>query len=113
MPHLSIEARCRIVSLYPCGYSIPSIVQQLEQENVKVSKRAVYWGTSFTSKVLLIILAMHVLATCGGTRDVYVPCHEKLWSTQTRNGNNYRFIIVSRMFMLVKNNEVIIERYRR
>ena len=42
MPRLSIEARRRIVSLYSCGYSVPVIVQRLEQEDVKVSKRAVY-----------------------------------------------------------------------
>ena len=37
MPRLSIEAR-RIVSLYSCRYSVPSIIQQLEQEKVAVSK---------------------------------------------------------------------------
>ena len=42
MPRLSIEARRRIVSLYSCGYSVAVIVQRLEQEDVKVSKRAVY-----------------------------------------------------------------------
>ena len=42
MPRLSIEARRRIVSLYSCGYSVLVIVQRLEQEDVKVSKRAVY-----------------------------------------------------------------------
>ena len=42
MPRLSIEARRRIVLLYSCGCSVPSIVQRLEQEDVEVSKRAVY-----------------------------------------------------------------------
>ena len=42
IPRLSIEARRRIVSLYSCGYSVPVIVQRLEQEDVKVSKHAVY-----------------------------------------------------------------------
>ena len=41
MLRLSIEAR-RVVSLYSCGFSIPSIVQGLEQEKVAVSKRAIY-----------------------------------------------------------------------
>ena len=41
MPRLSIEAR-RTVSLYFCGYSVPSIVQWLEQKKVAVSKCAVY-----------------------------------------------------------------------
>ena len=42
MPRLSIEARRRIVSLYSCRYSFPSIVQRLEEEKVAVSKYAVY-----------------------------------------------------------------------
>ena len=42
MPRFSIEARRRIVSLYSCGYFVPTIVQRLEQEKVAVSKRAVY-----------------------------------------------------------------------
>ena len=42
MPRLSIEARRRIVSLYSCGYSVTFIVQRLDEENVQVSKRAVY-----------------------------------------------------------------------
>ena len=42
MPRLSIEARKRIVSLHYRGYSVPKVVQRLEQENVSVSKRAVY-----------------------------------------------------------------------
>ena len=42
MPRLSIEARKRIVSLHYHGYSVPTVVQRLEQENVSVSKRAVY-----------------------------------------------------------------------
>ena len=43
MPRLSIEARRRIVSLFSLGYSSVSfIVQRLEQENVEVSKRAIY-----------------------------------------------------------------------
>ena len=44
MPRLSIEAMRRFITLYSksCGYSVPVIVQRLEQEDVKVSKRAVY-----------------------------------------------------------------------
>ena len=42
MPRLSIEARKRIVSLYSHGYSVQFIFQRLEEENVSVSKRAVY-----------------------------------------------------------------------
>ena len=96
MLRLSIEARRRIVSFYSCEYSIPSIVQQLEQENVEVSKHAIYWGNKFG------IVNNHVLATRGGTRNVYVPRHEKSWTTQTCNGNNYRFIMVPHVFTHVK-----------
>ena len=42
MPRLSIEARRRIVSLHSYRYSIPSIFQRMEQENVVVSKCTVY-----------------------------------------------------------------------
>ena len=42
MPRLSLEARRRIVSLYSGGFSVKSIVQRLDQENVSVSQRAVY-----------------------------------------------------------------------
>ena len=42
MPRLSIEARRRIISLVSGGFSVPYIVQRLEQEKVVVSKRAVY-----------------------------------------------------------------------
>ena len=38
MPRLSIEGRKRIVSLYSCGVSVPSIVQRLKQEKVAVSR---------------------------------------------------------------------------
>ena len=36
-------------------------------------------------------------STQGTTRDVYVPCHEKTWSTQTRNGDIYRFLVAPRV----------------
>ena len=39
---------------------------------------------------------------CGTTRDVYVPCHEETWSTQTRNGIHYDFVIVPRVSTRVK-----------
>ena len=42
MPRLLIEARRRIVSLYSGGTPVPSIFERLEQENVAVSKRAIY-----------------------------------------------------------------------
>ena len=42
MTLLSIKSRKRIVSLHFCGFSVPSIVQQLKQEEVAVSQRAVY-----------------------------------------------------------------------
>ena len=42
MPHLSIEAKRRAVSLYSRGYSVLAIFQRLQQENVDVSKRAIY-----------------------------------------------------------------------
>ena len=42
MPRLSIEARRRVVALYSRGYSVSSILQRLQQENVDVSKRAIY-----------------------------------------------------------------------
>ena len=42
MPRLSIEARRRIVSLVSGRFTVPSIVQRLEEEKVVVSKRAVY-----------------------------------------------------------------------
>lgn len=42
MPRLSIEARRRIVVLHSIGYSVSSIFERLEQENVKVSKRSIY-----------------------------------------------------------------------
>ena len=42
MPHLSIEDRRRIVSLYSIGYSVSSIFERLEQENVEVSKCSIY-----------------------------------------------------------------------
>ena len=48
MPHLSIEAR-RIVSLYSCRSSTPSIVQRLEQEKVAVSKRPRHVTNIFVS----------------------------------------------------------------
>ena len=38
----TIEARRRTVSLYSCGYSVSSTIQQLEQEKVTVSKHAIY-----------------------------------------------------------------------
>ena len=40
--NLSIEVRRRIILLVSGGYSVPSITKCLEQENVVVSKRAVY-----------------------------------------------------------------------
>ena len=42
MPCLSIEARRRVVSLHSIGYSVSSIFERLEQENVEVSKRSIY-----------------------------------------------------------------------
>ena len=42
MPRLLIEARRQIVSLYSSKHSVPSIVEQLEQKQVAVSKHAVY-----------------------------------------------------------------------
>ena len=109
MPRLSIEARRRIVSLYSCGYSVPVIVQRLEQEDVKVSKRAVYdlvkkfrlkgvvkdlprrkkarILTGEMKRPATRVIALRATATRGSTRDVYVPRHEKSWSTQTRYGN--------------------------
>ena len=43
MPRLSIEARRRIIVLLVSGrFTVPSIVQRLEEEKVVVSKRAVY-----------------------------------------------------------------------
>lgn len=42
MPRLSIKARRRIVSLHSLGYPVLSIIQRLEEENVVVSKRAIY-----------------------------------------------------------------------
>ena len=43
MPRLSIEGRRRVVYLHSCGYSVSSIFQRLQQENVDVSKRAIYY----------------------------------------------------------------------
>ena len=42
MPRLSIEARRRVVALYSRGYSVSTILQRLQLENVDVSKRAIY-----------------------------------------------------------------------
>ena len=42
MPHLSIEARRRVVSLHSIGYSVSSVFERLEQENVEVSKCLIY-----------------------------------------------------------------------
>ena len=42
MPRLSIEARRRVVSLHCIGYSVSSISERLQQENVEVSKRSIY-----------------------------------------------------------------------
>ena len=42
MPRLSIEAKRRAVSLYSRGYSVSTIFQRLQQENVDVSKHAIY-----------------------------------------------------------------------
>ena len=42
MPRLSIEARRRVVCLHSSGYSVSSIFERLKQENVQVSKRAIY-----------------------------------------------------------------------
>ena len=42
-------------------------------------------------------IATRVISTRGGTRDVYVPRHGKSWSTQTRNGNIYVFLVVPRV----------------
>ena len=42
MPHLSIEARRRIISLISDGFCVPTIVQRSEQEKVVVSKRTIY-----------------------------------------------------------------------
>ena len=42
MPRLSIEAKRRAVSLYSKGYSVSTIFQRLQQENVDVIKCAIY-----------------------------------------------------------------------
>ena len=43
MPRLSIEARRRVVCLLGLGYSVKSIYQRLQQENVDVTIRALYY----------------------------------------------------------------------
>ena len=42
MLRLLIEARRRVVLLHSIGYSISSIFERLEQENVEISKRYTY-----------------------------------------------------------------------
>ena len=42
MPQLTIEARRRIISLHSVGYSVSTVFRRLEQENVQISKRAIY-----------------------------------------------------------------------
>ena len=42
MLHLTVEARRRIISLHSIDYSVSTIFQRLEQENVQISERAIY-----------------------------------------------------------------------
>ena len=42
MPRLTIEAKRRVISLHSVGYSVSTIFRRLEQENVQISKRAIY-----------------------------------------------------------------------
>ena len=56
MPRLSIEAKRRIVSLYFCRYSVPVIVQRLEQEDTYIHN-----GLTFRTYISLVFtLFIHV-----------------------------------------------------
>ena len=112
MPHLSIKARRRIVSLVSGGFTVPSIVQRLEEECRCVPMSVPYNSTHGYIQRVAIFHAW-TYSTRGHIPRVhgYIPCvglnetcmlhairkRGPRLSTQTRNGIHWVPRVITRV----------------